>query len=112
MTRQEIFTKVATHLLTQNAQSRDGLGCAYRGEEGRMCAAGCLIPDELYTPGLEGASALDAKLVDVWKQLGISKLDQCFIKVLQVLHDAKPVEEWRDGLKKLAKAHKLKFPRV
>lgn len=59
MNQQEIFDKVASHLITQGAQARyrrsDGYpSCAYRGENDTMCAAGCLIPDEEYNPEFEG----------------------------------------------------------
>lgn len=62
MNQQEIFDKVATHLIAQGEQSLgywaakagSGQGCAYRGVDGTMCAAGCLIPDDEYAPEFEG----------------------------------------------------------
>ena len=58
MNQQEIFDKVATHLIAQGKQSLSWidthLSCAYRGDEGAMCAAGCLIPDGEYDPVFEG----------------------------------------------------------
>lgn len=30
--------------------------CAYRGEAGRACAVGVFIPDDLYTPEMEGTA--------------------------------------------------------
>ena len=64
MNQQEIFDKVATHLIAQGKQSlgywrqtewsQPALGCAYRGDGGTMCAAGCLIPDDEYDPVFEG----------------------------------------------------------
>jgi hypothetical protein len=53
MTPQEIFDTVAKHLFTQGCRSIevDDEGeesCLYRAPEGRMCAVGVLIPDELY----------------------------------------------------------------
>lgn len=77
MTNQEIFDKVATHLLSQGKRSAlGGVGCAYRGDGGLQCAIGCLIPDELYRYELEGwgaafctVGAVVAKLIDrllVW----------------------------------------------
>lgn len=55
---QEIFNKVATHLLTQGKRSvaSDG-SCMYRGPEGTKCAIGCLIEDDEYHPLLEGKGA-------------------------------------------------------
>lgn len=60
MTNQEIFNKVYTHLYKQaqpalrHSDFIDGPACAYRGEDGAMCAVGCLIPDDVYTPEIEG----------------------------------------------------------
>lgn len=61
MNQQEIFNKVASHLITQGVQATrkridEYSSCAYRGDNGTMCAAGCLIPDEEYNPRFEGAS--------------------------------------------------------
>ena len=64
MNQQEIFDKVATHLIAQGKQSLgygdiDGhlaQACAYRGRGGTMCAVGCLIPDDEYKPEFEGKS--------------------------------------------------------
>ena len=54
MNQQEIFDKVATHLIAQGKRSIGfGGACAYRGDNGSMCAAGCLIPDDEYKPEFE-----------------------------------------------------------
>jgi hypothetical protein len=66
-TLQEVFNIVSTHLLTQGQMSlTDGI-CAYRGENGLMCAAGVLIPDEAYTPSMETlrwSTLIDRKLIE------------------------------------------------
>lgn len=54
MEAQEIFDTVARHLLTQNAQSIGPMGPAYRGKDGRKCAAGVLVLDSEYTSRMEG----------------------------------------------------------
>lgn len=51
MNHQEVFTKVATHLLKQGrralfAEKNGFRSCAYRGDNGTKCAVGCLIKDE------------------------------------------------------------------
>lgn len=73
MTEQEIFTKVATHLLAQMARSRSGDDgvCLYRGDNGLQCAAGCLIPDELYSEALEEKSVTRREVVDVLVAAGV-----------------------------------------
>ena len=62
--------KMVQHLVTQKARAveerpQQFLGteqitsrCQYRTTDGRMCAAGCLIPDEKYEPAMEGMVAL------------------------------------------------------
>ena len=55
MTEQEIFDTVLAHLREQGkAAATDDGGCRYRGADGTACAVGCLIPDELYDPVIEG----------------------------------------------------------
>jgi hypothetical protein len=58
MTKQQIMDKVALHLITQGKPARASYGtgdygCVYRGDDGAMCAVGCLIEDAAYTTGLE-----------------------------------------------------------
>lgn len=58
-TAQQVFTQVATHLLTQKERSFviDDRGeelCAYRGDNGLKCAAGCLISNDEYNPIMDG----------------------------------------------------------
>ena len=48
---------IRDHLTRQRAVSRSmhegEVGCRYRGDNGTMCAVGCLIPDELYKVNME-----------------------------------------------------------
>ena len=58
--KQHIFDRVWNGLKEQGfvqsmSEVKDfGPRCAYRGDEGRKCAAGHLIPDEDYNPAYEG----------------------------------------------------------
>lgn len=56
ITEQTVFDRVCEHLI---AQGRPAAGerhsCAYRGNDGSACAVGCLIPDDRYDEGMEGA---------------------------------------------------------
>jgi hypothetical protein len=59
--RSDIFNYVIDHLRKQgkrsifiNYEGEDR--CAYRGENGAMCAAGCLITDDEYSPSFENNS--------------------------------------------------------
>lgn len=100
-TAREIFDHVKQHLLTQNVRSTLGNGlCAYRGENGCKCAIGCLIPDEVYKPEIEGSSIrvlLDYKLLpeELHRELvpHESLLDR-----LQTVHDRREPSEWERSL--------------
>lgn len=57
----QLSEKIRDHLTQQRRQSMASLGprrpsCAYRGENGAMCAVGCLIKDEFYSVDIERAS--------------------------------------------------------
>lgn len=102
-TEQEIYDIVAAHMLKQKSRSVDsGDKCAYRGDDGRKCAAGCLIPDEVY----------DSKYEDIlWQYLVI---DYDFphnhaelIAKLQQIHDCDNPLYWRSSLISLAKTYSL-----
>ena len=109
-TLQEVFNIVSTHLLTQGQMSLNTNGdCAYRGENGLMCAAGILIPDEAYRPGMETlrwSTLIDRKLIE-------NKFrDE--INDLQNIHDSgskdnpeKCVIEWKLKLIAFAKQYNL-----
>lgn len=63
MTHQEAFTKAYLGLKAQGferaitgRESEYGPACMYRTDDGKKCAFGHLIPDELYTPKFEGNS--------------------------------------------------------
>ena len=57
MNKQEIFDTVVKHLFEQKGPSISGIYCKYR-HEGRKCAIGCLISDDLYKESMEGESLL------------------------------------------------------
>lgn len=58
--KQETFDMAVGGVIRQGGPSinidQGDVICAYRGEHGRKCAAGQLIPDVAYRPGLEGQS--------------------------------------------------------
>ena len=113
MGTQEVFDKVAVHLLTQNAKSLQvvshswqidnpayppTVNCRYRGEEGRSCAVGCLIPDERYNDIIEGGSVESWRVQEILYAMDL----QDHVKILsrlQHVHDGFEVIEWRNKLK-------------
>lgn len=64
-----ISEKIRDHLTKQRKQSKTMYGscltpsCAYRGDNGLMCAVGCLITDEVYTDSLESQCADTGEVV-------------------------------------------------
>jgi hypothetical protein len=107
MTKQEIFDKVATHLLTQNEKSWFFTGksflCRYRGDNGTKCAVGVLIPDEKYRECFENkrASTIAAEYMPEFEPHAV------FLDELQHIHDSVDVGRWPKRLKQFAADHKL-----
>ena len=105
--QQEIFDKVASHLITQGVQATyrplinqgDSYpSCAYRGDNGTMCAAGCLIPDEEYEKDFESLSwAMVAYKIPSLASL--TSADHGLISTLQGVHDWAGVWESIESLK-------------
>lgn len=103
MNEQEIFDKVVNHIRKQGHPAVENGTCAYRTEDGSMCAVGCLITDEVYSvygSKIEGydvgtslvLEALDKSGIDVLKAgtgTGIFGLLRC----LQAAHDSEPSKD-------------------
>lgn len=55
LSNQEVFDRVASHLIKQNKKSRESsIGpCVYRTPQGLSCAVGCLISEEDYDNRVE-----------------------------------------------------------
>lgn len=88
MNKQEIFDKVSTHLATQGRRARSGDDiCVYRNSSGLSCAAGCLIPNELYDRGMEGDTInnLVERYPKLKEYLGEENIEM--IHDLQHIHD-------------------------
>lgn len=111
MNAQEVFDKVATHLLTQKKRSIDSKkGCLYRGPDGLKCAVGCLIPDEEYDPVMEvGITALLTGLDYLIGKPVVSSLREhlTLLTDLQLIHDAHEPLVWKEQLKKTARHFSL-----
>ncbi len=94
LSRQEIFDKVWDWFVTEgNPRSVGPDGeCLYRGPDGARCAAGVLIPDELYKGKLEsvGVYGLPRELL---RAIGVEDKDVGFLRALQWAHD----EAWDRG---------------
>lgn len=111
-TPQQVFDQSAKHLLEQGAQSNkrpDGFqGCAYRGTDGLMCAAGCFISEEEYDPNnMEGKDWLIMA-----KANEVPQDHMYLIRDLQIVHDGRDVLSWKEELAAVAKRYKLEHSHV
>lgn len=118
---QAVFDKVAKHLLTQNKRAmKDFRGeypedrCAYRGDNGSMCAVGCLISDDLYDFSMEGRNVGEVmrmlhgvrELSSVSPALGVF---HAMLSALQNAHDNYEPSEWPMELAYIARMYNLSF---
>lgn len=111
----EIYERVSSHLLTQRAVSEDDNGsCRLRSPEGRKCAIGSLVRDDVYDPALEGVGisyyrhAQDGKLLRALYASNVNAYDPNIIDLLlelEQVHDDADVEEWPHLLAALGKRH-------
>jgi hypothetical protein len=105
--KQTLFNKVATHLLTQKKRSASADGkCAYRLGS-LKCAAGCLLPDDF-----------DFKKYNYccWTALVnwnlVSSGHESLICELQHVHDKGAVKNWPAHLSNLSEKHNLTLPKI
>jgi hypothetical protein len=116
LTQREVFDKVKTHLLTQNARAEtedSEQSCQYRAPNGLRCAVGCLLSPDIDTTPFEGAAMetyvssgnntredrLLAALADsgVSTEYGVLRM----LQDLQRIHDCKHVSNWPKELNTL-----------
>ena len=97
MNQQEIFTKVKDHLLSQNQKSEIKEVCLYRHGD-LKCAAGVLIPDELYEEDMEHQPW--GALIGKYPELkAITNVDgHRLIHELQAVHDSYEPCFWENVL--------------
>lgn len=116
-TAQGIFDKVAGHLAVQGERAvalnlAGEFTCRYRGDNGTMCAVGCLIPDEYYSVTLEGSGILYL-IGNVTGNAAIDALApwEYLLSDLQMVHD--DTYNWesaslmKDALRHVATVHDL-----
>lgn len=114
MTTQEAYEQIKEFFSQPDAVrgfDENGMGCVYRAGEDRLspirCAFGCLIPDEMYHPDIEGLGADEAFR---WLQReGIpidtimDDVDLGFICAAQVAHDkSETITEFLERLDEIA----------
>lgn len=108
--RQELFDYVATHLLTQKGKAKSNGVCVYLDpKSGRKCAAGCLIPDDLYDPAWDVGGVNVMVLWSAGALPNVSYHDLGLLRKLQIIHDLDPVVVWREELLHCATVRGLLF---
>ena len=112
MGEQTTFDRVVSHLRRQHARAMGAFGlCLYRAANGRRCAAGCLIPDDKYSPSLEGQSLELESSTELRAILHEEGHDVGLVRQLQMIHDTVLIHHWEKEFEKLAGKFKLDFHR-
>lgn len=108
MSLQQLYDDICSHLDRQGCQSLGSGGslvpaCMYRGVEGRKCAVGGILPDQYYTPNMEGMGAEELlgeypELVEYIREHyhlggGIEEVEDLLLRTQRV-HDEFLVETW------------------
>jgi hypothetical protein len=83
--------------------------CCYRTPDGLMCAIGCHIADEHYSPNLETMSANSVVVRKALEKSGVPEFDGIFLGSLQNIHDNYEPHEWKEKLEKFAADFGLTF---
>lgn len=145
MNKQEVFDTVVNHLRQQKSCSTTKFSdvpgfavsvtltegetiCAYRGENNTKCAAGCLIPDEVYGKWMEGmniSAIVNAKhprmFITPAQEVLVNKTAESLnhlkphlilIADLQRTHDDIPVEDWENEFQELASNHGVVYTAI
>jgi hypothetical protein len=111
---QETFDEVVNGLRKQGgksiSKSPHGEICAYRGAEGRKCAAGLLMKDEEYDPAFEGQNIRAIMLrypsvMSLYRDNSVKGL----IFHLQQIHDWHKVLDWESLFQALAMQYNLVY---
>ncbi len=113
---QETFDTVVAHLRNQNSKAEyiDDNGdkaCKYLMDDGRTCAAGCLIKPEDYNPTFEGDSIQSCGGQPTPVGFLIHKYghDLKLVKRLQYCHDGYKVNQWEGQFQAIAKDFGLTY---
>jgi len=113
MKAQTIFNRVLRHLKKQKWERSmmKSTSCAYRSEDGKMCAFGILIKDSEYVKEMEGKNS-HALL----NEFGLDRLEEHrdLIANLQNLHDSVitfGAKYYNEEIGLIAKVHSLTIPK-
>ena len=104
----DVFNYVKEHLLNQNEKSVDPwtLSCYYRAQKENgdvlMCAVGCLMDDEYYSPEFENSSPSDIRVrTAIENSIPNWTYNVDLLSELQNLHDEREPYHWAIGFENL-----------
>lgn len=120
ISKQETFNTVVAHLRRQGCRALSPVGaCQYRTRDGKKCAVGCLIPDDIYIPEMEGkplylsyiepnhADNRPTVVCEIVRNLGH---DVDLARDLQYVHDFVAESwQWEQKFKEIAQHHGLEY---
>lgn len=118
-TAQQLYETVVLHQRKQGQKSHVKLAegdysCRYRGSDGRKCAIGCLIPDDVYKPAMEGGDVSDIIAKDLLPLNLAAEFHKNLrlLSLLQKIHDeSNSFEDWEKQWRMVADDFKLKYPK-
>ena len=117
-TNQEVFDYVLQKLYEQGRPARlgdSGHGaCVFRTDDGRRCAAGWLIPDDLLTEENLGADFSTIAESEAGRDPRLLRLNRSLVSAMQGAHDCAPPDDgWLrsfcERMRDIAAAHGLQY---
>ena len=98
-TDRDVFEFIKNHLLTQGQRSfmDNEMTCAYFGAEGKKCAVGALIREDIYHSSIE-EKPVNHSLVQsaITKSVPNWKINTEMLCELQSIHDGKSMYDWEN----------------
>lgn len=98
-TKQELMSKIKLEFKGKSLAHETPRTCLYRGPEGKKCAVGLFIPDELYSQAFENRSyfSLTNKNPELRKFM---PMDEESMNALQFVHDTSKIETTKEKILK------------
>ena len=96
-TDRDVFEFIKNHLLTQGERSvmDNEMTCAYFGTEGKRCAVGALIREDIYHPSIEEKPVNHSLLRSaITKSVPNWKINTEMLGELQSIHDGTSDYDW------------------
>lgn len=94
----DLINKIETEFKGKSV-AENGKSCLYRGLDGKKCAVGLFIPDELYNPAFENCSyfAITRKTQHLLKFM---PMDGESMDAFQFIHDSSKIETSKEEILK------------